>query len=314
MWVASASVPDAARQLYERQLAERSDRRKRRRGGAGLRDDLLHSDISDLNPEDAAYLDTAEPALRPQPEEQKSCGIDKTSMVVHRRYGGLLIATLPCGRVCSLTPLSHAESLTQVYSLMSQLVLVPEHPIQYIMYDNACALARYSRHPCRRDRTPAAAAMAALTYVLDSFHQANHTACLDSSHPLYMPEVLRSRHSQLNGVNSQTAEQFFAWMDAFVGFASNMAPYVFRVFTMLLAARGAAGASQTASPTPTPRNTNTCAECFFGFYCCRCCRAHCIFSCSCTACRYGPHPAQSPRRWLTRPPCGIAALRGCPRL
>ena len=113
-----------------------------------------------------------------------------------------------------------------------------------------------------RDRTPAAAAMAALTYVLDSFHQANHTACLDSSHPLYMPEVLRSRHSQLNGVNSQTAEQFLAWMDAFVGFASNMAPYVFRVFTMLLAHWFNVRVAQQAPPkrprphrrsgTPTP--------------------------------------------------------------
>lgn len=77
--------------------------------------------------------------------------------------------------------------------------------------------------------------MASLTYVLDSFHEANHTACLDEAHALYLPEVRRCEHGALQGINSQTAEQFFAWADAFVGFASNMAPYVFRTFLLILA-------------------------------------------------------------------------------
>lgn len=131
-------------------------------------------------------------------------------------------------------PLAHAESLTQVYALLSSLLHRGEDRLRFAIYDNACALARFARHPGRRDRTEAAKSLASLTYVLDSFHRANHTACLDEEHPFFLPEVQRERHPELNGVNSQTAEQFFAWADPFVRSTSSMTPAVFEAFLLIL--------------------------------------------------------------------------------
>lgn len=131
-------------------------------------------------------------------------------------------------------PLAHAESLTQVYALLSSLLHRGDEPLQFAIYDNACALARFARHPGRRDRTQAAESLASLTYVLDSFHRANHTACLDEHHDFFLPEVQRERHPQLKDVNTQTAEQFFAWADTFVRSTSSMSPAVFEAFLLIL--------------------------------------------------------------------------------
>jgi hypothetical protein len=46
--------------------------------------------------------------------------------------------------------------------------------------------------------------------------------------------ALPGRHAALRGVNSQTAEQFFSWVDPFVRFVVNMTPAVFEVFLLLV--------------------------------------------------------------------------------
>ena len=131
-------------------------------------------------------------------------------------------------------PLAHAESLTQVYGLLSTLLQRGDDALSYAIYDNACALARYARHPLRRERTPAASAIAALTFVIDSFHLANHTACITEGHDFFLPEVRRERHPQLAEVNTQTAEQFFSWADPFVRSTASMTPAVFQAFVLIL--------------------------------------------------------------------------------
>ena len=85
-----------------------------------------------------------------------------------------------------------------------------------MIYDNACALARYSRHPIRRDRTSVARQIFNLKFVLDDFHVANHTACIDSNNKQYLKDVRRAGHPVLKDVNTQTCEQLFAWLDDFV--------------------------------------------------------------------------------------------------
>lgn len=84
------------------------------------------------------------------------------------------------------------------------------------------------------DRTQAASAIAALTFVIDSFHVANHTACITEGHDFFLPEVRRERHPQLAGLNTQTAEQFFSWADPLVQSTASMAPSVFQAFVLIL--------------------------------------------------------------------------------
>eukprot|EP00438_Fugacium_kawagutii_P019339 Skav202390 [mRNA] locus=scaffold1406:411525:413741:- [translate_table: standard] len=230
-WHLRPDVPRASIVEYETLLAERTERRKKRRGHQAS------AAVAEPGPDEDAELqfwDTNEPALQQQPDELNPCGIDKTHIQPRRKYGGLLVSTLPCGRVCGATPLAHAESLTQVYALLSTLHATAPQRLEYVFYDNACALARYARHTVRATRTPASIALAGLTYVLDSFHVANHTACVNPSSPHHLPEVLREQHAALAGVNSQTAEQFFSWADPFVRSVVNMTPAVFEVFLLLV--------------------------------------------------------------------------------
>ena len=121
-----------------------------------------------------------------------------------------------------------------MYCLLSTLLQRGDVALKYAIYDNACALARYARHPLRCGRTPAASAIAALTFVIDSFHVANHTACITEGHDFFLPEVRRERHPQLAAVNTQTAEQFFSWADPFVRSTASMTPSVFQAFVLIL--------------------------------------------------------------------------------
>eukprot|EP00913_Durusdinium_trenchii_P014787 g13869.t1 len=152
--LASALSPEAI-QAYERRLAEQHERRKRRRCAAAAAGPVAPpAEVGDT-----VFQDALEPEMHPQPDDVNPCGIDKVVLLPRRSYGGLLVATLPCGRVCAAVPLAHAESLTQVYALLSTLVLEDTDvrcPLQYVIYDNACALARFARHPVRKDRTDAA--------------------------------------------------------------------------------------------------------------------------------------------------------------
>ena len=80
-----------------------------------------------------------------------------------------MVATLPCGRVSSFAPVAGGESLTQVYAMLS--LVESRRQLQYVLYDNACALARFARHSRRCDRTPASQRLASLSYVLDALHE-----------------------------------------------------------------------------------------------------------------------------------------------
>ena len=233
-WVPRESVPVASMEAYEISLAEKADRRQRRRG-APVVSQSSSSKVDDNGEEnEKQYHDTENEELKIQSDDVNPCSIDKVLSVPCRRYGGLLVATLPCGRVVGMVPLAGGESLAQVSSLLSTLVNRGRR-FKYVFYDNACALARYTRHPLRCSRTEEAKRLAQLTYVLDGLHHDNHTACLDKTHKLYMPEVSRDCHQELLGVNSQTCEQFFSWSDSFAYVTHNMHPIIFRTYLRIVA-------------------------------------------------------------------------------
>ena len=94
-WVSSSQLSAAALREYERFLAEKRARRKRQRGH-------LEEPAERHPAEDAPYFDAVEPIMNPQPDDVSPCGIDKAATLPRRKYGGVLVATLPCGRVCAV--------------------------------------------------------------------------------------------------------------------------------------------------------------------------------------------------------------------
>lgn len=95
-WLSAADVGAQAVQDYERFLAEQKDRRKRRRNAA-----VQSMPLDALVAEDVQYFDAVEPIMNPQEDDVNPCGLDKAACLPRRKYGGLLVATLPCGRVCA---------------------------------------------------------------------------------------------------------------------------------------------------------------------------------------------------------------------
>ena len=171
--------------------------------------------------------DADEPFVNP-------CGLDKTIDKARRRrrYGGLIVAILPCGRVASLLPFPRGESLTLVHALLGEVRQVYE--FGYVIYDNACALAKFSRAPRRQARSSTAFQLAQCVFVLDRFHLRNHKACLDVNHPQYLPEVNIYSHAELEGVNTTTNEVFNAWIGHYAAAAHNMHPATYRLYMFIL--------------------------------------------------------------------------------
>eukprot|EP00439_Symbiodinium_sp_Y106_P086082 s465_g31.t1 len=125
--------------------------------------------------------------------------------------GGVLTAMLACGRVAHLQLLAGAESATQVTMLLADLRAV--RSFNYVIYDDACHLARFVRNRARKSPRSVLCQLAEATYVIDRFHRCNHTACLQETSRHYLPEVKIERHAVLADLNTSWSESWNAWLD-----------------------------------------------------------------------------------------------------
>lgn len=167
-------------------------------------------------------------------EVTNPCGIYKQPVTAHSRmHGNVLTAMLACGRVCFIMPMAGHESVTQVFGMLA--AVRTRRPLQYVVYDNACCLARFVRGLHRRAPSGVRQQCAQLTYVLDRWHRQNHTACVDPDHPLYLPEVKMESHPVLRDYNSSNSEQFNAWLELFVSITRSMRPETYDCFVVLIA-------------------------------------------------------------------------------
>ena len=83
----------------------------------------------------------------------------------------------------------------------------------YIIYDDACHLARFVRNRARKSPRSVLCQLAEATYVIDRFHRCNHTACLQETSRHYLPEVKIERHAVLADLNTSWSESWNAWLD-----------------------------------------------------------------------------------------------------
>ena len=124
---------------------------------------------------------------------------------------------LACGTVCHLSACAGAESCTQICGLLGDIR--SRRDVQFIVYDNACMLARFVRNRAARRRGRGSSSLQQLasecSYVLDRFHARNHRACLNPQHVLYLPEVDIARHPALAALNTSQNEQWNNWLGHF---------------------------------------------------------------------------------------------------
>jgi len=139
-WFSSSELSIRAIQEYEGLLAEKKARRKRRRGQP-----LEDPNDNGPPPEDAPYFDAVEPIMNPQPDDVNPCGIDKAATLPRRKYGGLLVATLPCGRICAVTWLQRFE--TKHHSSIAFQLVVRFHSCTVVPYVAPLCPPRFIRWP-----------------------------------------------------------------------------------------------------------------------------------------------------------------------
>ena len=169
------------------------------------------------------------------PAADNPCGLVKgqEDASAYRFYGSTLTALLGCGRVAMIMPIARHESLTQVFGMLA--AVRSRRVLQYVVYDNACALARFVRKIAARSAREAPQVCAQLTFVLDRWLKQNHTACLCPTHRLFTPEVDMDLHPSLEQFNSSMCEQFNSWLELFVPITRGMRAQTFDVFCLLLA-------------------------------------------------------------------------------
>ena len=130
-------------------------------------------------------------------EAGNPCGLVKGQIdnCSFRFYGSVITALLGCGRVAMILPIAGHESLTQIFGMLA--AVRTRRNLDFVVYDNACALARFTRKIAARSAAAAPQLCAQVTFVLDRWHKQNHTACLSPAHAMFMPEVNMDLHPQL---------------------------------------------------------------------------------------------------------------------
>ena len=123
-----------------------------------------------------------------------------------RYYGSIITALLGCGRVAMVMPIARHESLTQIFGMLA--AVRSRRTFDFVVYDNACALARFTRKLAARTVREIPQLCAQVHFVLDRWHKQNHTACLDPMHSLFTPEVDMDLYPQLADFNSSLCEHF----------------------------------------------------------------------------------------------------------
>lgn len=159
-----------------------------------------------------------------------NCLKDERKRLAVRRYAGVFVVVLPCGYILTLHHLVGAESLPQVTHCFAEALALTQGK-KFICYDNACALARFCRNPVRADKLHI---FRDCLFVLPESHLRGHTACLDPDHPFFLPEVRKTAHPELHGVNTEAQEHVFAWARWLVHVANPMTPVRHRIFFLLL--------------------------------------------------------------------------------
>ena len=116
---------------------------------------------------------TAHPAWLLAERDFDACGLAKPLPTLGaRRTGGVLTFVSACGTVCHLSACAGAESCTQICGLLGDIR--SHRDVQFIVYDNACMLARFVRNRAARRRGRGSSSLQQLasecSYVLDRFH------------------------------------------------------------------------------------------------------------------------------------------------
>ena len=164
--------------------------------------------------------------------DELSCNTRKTKDKRDRRHTvGILVGTKPCGTVVLFNELYGSESVTQVYaSVVDYIANLPEEQRpKVINYDDACHLVKFAKNHYKKSsmQNENTKFMTEVPIVVDKFHFRNHIDkwCQENCNPYKIAE--------LNGVNTESCEQTFQWVNKYTAVKSMNESSFYIFFTVL---------------------------------------------------------------------------------
>ena len=147
-----------------------------------------------------------------------SCNTKKTKDKRNRRHTvGILVGSKPCGTVVMFNELYGSESVTQVYAnLVDHLDNLPDNEKpKVINYDDACHLVKFAKNHFKKgNQNDTTKYLTEVPIVVDKFHFMNHVDkwCQEHCNPYKIKE--------LEGVNTESCEQTFHWVNQYTSVKS----------------------------------------------------------------------------------------------
>lgn len=153
----------------------------------------------------------------------------------YKRTAGIMAIVRPCGIIIDYAEMLTCESPSQLFVQLLRLKCDSGAYLKYMGYDRACEFEPFLKNLQKKDNLGATMLLDDMTFLVDKFHIKGHTTpkC-DIADPacLYHPDL--PRFSDISGVNTECAEQAFAWLGKFKHMMKYMSQNRFKFFLFLI--------------------------------------------------------------------------------
>lgn len=159
------------------------------------------------------------------------CKKPKAVTRFYERSAGVMCLVRPCGIILHHAEMLTCESASQLFVQLLRLQCDTGAKLKYVGYDRACEFHPFLKNLSKKGNVGASLLLNSTQFLVDKFHIKGHTtpAC-DVLKPecLYHPDL--DKFKEIHGVNTECAEQCFAWLGKFKHCIKYMSQYKFKFF------------------------------------------------------------------------------------
>lgn len=146
------------------------------------------------------------------------CKKAKDVIRVYNRTAGILAIVKPCGIIVDHCEMYTCESPSQVFTFMLRVFDNNWDHINYVGYDRACEFHPFLNNLAKKGNVAADLLLKEVDFLVDTFHCIRHKArtCMplqNNPECRYHPGL--DRFNAIRGVNTESAEQAFKWLNKF---------------------------------------------------------------------------------------------------
>lgn len=153
----------------------------------------------------------------------------------YNRSAGIMAMVRPCGIIIDHAEMLTCESPSQLFVQLLRLKCDSDAKLSYLGYDRACEFEPFLRNLLKKGNEGAKILLNDMSFLVDKFHINGHTTpSCDIDNPLcrYHPDL--PRFGDISSVNTECAEQAFAWLGKFKHMVKYMSQYRYKFFLHLI--------------------------------------------------------------------------------